>query len=143
MDQLNFHKQKLYALIIAGVALVALLLPWLNVFGLQTVNGLRGWGILSLFGVIVVGIVTMLENRSSEYSTEYRKYAMIAFGAVALGALLFFLRKNSVVGGGIFNDSIKTGIGLWICLAAGIAGIALLYGLIKIENKNVSSNTNP
>ena len=90
MDQLNFHKQKLYALIIAGVAFVALLLPWLNVFGLSTVNGLRNWGILSLLGVIAVGILTMLENRSSEYSAEFRKYTMIAFGAITLGALLFF-----------------------------------------------------
>ena len=143
MDQLNFHKQKLYSLIIAGVALVALLLPWLNVFGFSTFNGLRGWGILSLFGVIVVGILTFLENRSSEYTAEYKKYAMIAFGAIALGALLFFLRKNSIAGGALFGDGIKTGIGLWICLAAGLAGLALLYGLIKVENKSVSSNTNP
>src|SRR5687768_12786903 len=143
MDQLNFHKQKLYALIAAGVALVALLLPWINVFGLQTVNGLRGWGILSLFGVIVVGILTMLENKSSEYSAEYKKYTMIAFGAIALGALLFFLRKNSVVGGGIFNDAVKTGIGLWICLIAGLAGVALLYRLVKIDNKNITTKPNP
>jgi hypothetical protein len=143
MDQLNFHKQKLYALIAAGIAFVALLLPWLNVFGLSTVNGLRGWGILSLLGVIgVVALTFMEKNRSTEYGPENKKYAMIAFGAIALGALLFFLRKNTL-GGGMFNYSVKTGIGLWICLAAGLAGLALLYGLIKIENKSVSSNTNP
>ena len=61
---------------------------------------------------------------------------MIAFAAIAVGALLFMLRKNSVAGGGeLFGDIVKTGIGLWICLVAGLAGVALLYGFIKIENK--------
>jgi hypothetical protein len=141
MDQLNFHKQKLYSLIAAGIAFVALLLPWINVFGLSTWNGLRGWGMLSLIGVIAVVVLTFMEkNKSTEYSPENKKYAMIAFGAIALGALLFFLRKNAAIGGGLFNDSVRTGIGLWICLVAGLAGVALLYGLIKIEDKSVKTN---
>jgi hypothetical protein len=137
MDQLNFHKQKLYALIAAGVALIALLLPWISVSFMgysSSVNGLRGWGMLSFLGVIGVAALSLMGNRAEDYTPEFRRYAMIAFGAVALGAFLFFIRKNSV-GGMMDVAGVRTGIGLWICLLAGLGGLALLYGLIKVENR--------
>ena len=140
MDQLNFHKQKLYALIIAGIALVALLLPWLSVSFLgasRSWNGIRGWGILSLLGVLAVVFLSFTGNKPDDYSAEYRKYIMFAFGAIALGAFLFWLRKTSV-SGGMPDELLKTGIGLWICLVDGLAGLGLMNGLIKIEtNKPV------
>jgi uncharacterized membrane protein len=142
MEQMNFHKQKLYSLIIAGVALVALLLPWVSVNFLgasQSWNGIRGWGILSLVGIGGVAALSFMGNKADDYSDEYKKYVMAAFGAIALGAVLFFLRKSSVAGG--FNDLVKTGIGLWLCLIAGLAGLALSYGLIKIENKTTTNTT--
>jgi len=80
-------------------------------------------------------------NKNEDYSAEYKKYVMIAFGAIAAGAILFFIRKNSVAGG-IYNDVVKTGFGLWICLLAGLAGLAFNYGLIKIEDKSASTPTN-
>ena len=136
MEQMNFHKQKLYSLIAAGIALVALLLPWVAIDFLgasQSWNGLRGWGLLSLVGVLGVGALSFMGNKPDDYTREYKRYVMIAFGAIVVGAVLFFLRKSSVVGG--FDDLVKTGLGLWICLVAGLAGLALNYGLIKIENK--------
>ena len=132
---MNFHKQKLYALIIAGIALIALLLPWLSVNLLgasRSWNGIRGWGILSLLGVLAVAFLSLTGNRQDDYSAEYRKYVMFAFGAIALGAFLFWLRKTSV-SGGMPDELLKTGIGLWICLVAGLAGLGLMNGLIKIE----------
>lgn len=143
MEQMNFHKQKLYSLIIAGVALVALLLPWVSINFLgasQSWNGLRGWGLLSLLGVGGVAALSFIGNKPDDYTAEYKNYVMIAFGAIALGAVLFFLRKGSVAGG--FNNLVKTGIGLWISLAAGLAGLALSYGLIKIDNKTATTTTN-
>ena len=142
MEQINFHKQKLYSLIVAAVALVALLLPWVSIsfFGAsQSWNGLRGWGLLSLIGVGGVVVLSLAGNKTEDYSAEYKKYVMIAFGAVATGAILFFLRKSSVTGG--IDDLVKTGAGLWICLIAGLAGLAFNYGLIKVENKNKTTNT--
>ncbi len=140
MDQMNFHKQKLYALIIAGIALIALLLPWLSASFLgasRSWNGIRGWGILSLLGVLAVAFLSLTGNRQDDYSAEYKKYVMYAFGAIALGAFLFWLRKTSV-SGGMPDELLKTGIGLWICLVAGLAGLGLMNGLIKIEtNKPV------
>ena len=144
MEQMNFHKQKLYSLIAAGVALIALLLPWVSVSffaASQSWNGLRGWGLLSLVGIGGVVALSFMGNKSEDYTAEYKKYVMIAFGAVAAGALLFFLRKSSVVGG--IDDLVKTGIGLWICLVAGLAGLAFNYGLIKIENKASNPTTTP
>ena len=143
MEQMNFHKQKLYSLIAAGVALVSLLLPWVSIDFLgasQSWNGLRNWGILSLIGVAGVIALTLTGKKEEDYSVEYKKYIMIAFGAVAAGAILFFLRKNSVAGG--FDNLVKTGIGLWLCLIAGLAGLALSYGLIKIESKSGTTTPN-
>jgi hypothetical protein len=141
MEQMNLHKHKLYSLIAAGIALVALLLPWVSISFLgvsQSWNGLRGWGLLSLVGVLAVGALSFMGNKPDNYTSEYKKYVMIAFGAVAVGAVLFFLRKSSVAGG--YNNLVKTGIGLWICLIAGLAGLAFNYGLIKIETKPDASS---
>lgn len=143
MEQMNFHKQKLYSLIAAGVALIALLLPWISVSFLgasQSWNGFRGWGLLSLIGIIGVAGLSLMGNKAETYSPEYKNYVMIAFAAIAVGALLFFLRKNSVVGG--FDNLVDTGIGLWICLIAGLGGLAFNYGLIKIGDKPSSTTTN-
>ena len=138
MEQMNFHKQKLYSLIAAGIALVALILPWISISFLgysSSVNGFRGWGLLSLLGVVAVGALSFMGNKHEDYTAEYKKYVMFAFGAIALGAILFFIRKNTAGGGVMSSSGIKTGIGLWICLLAGLAGLALSYGLIKLENK--------
>lgn len=72
-------------------------------------------------------------DKTQEYNAEFKKYVMIAFAAIALGALLFFIRKNSMAGGALFGSAVKTGIGVWICLIAGLGGLALVYGLIKIN----------
>lgn len=148
MEQMNFHKQKLYSLIVAGVALIALLLPWvsINVFGAsQSLNGFRSWGYLSFLGVIGVVFLSFNGNKAEKYTEEYKRYVLIAFAAIAVGTILFFLRKDAIVTGfdnaGNLNDIVKAGIGLWICLLAGLAGIALNYGLIKIEDKPVTTDT--
>jgi len=147
MEQMNFHKQKLYALIIAGVALIALLLPWVSVtvFGAsQSWNGFRSWGYLSFLGVIGVAALSLTGNKTENYTEENKRYVLIAFAAVAVGAILFLFRKNSIVtgfdNGGILNDIVKTGIGLWICLLAGLAGAAFNYGLIKIDDKPIAND---
>jgi hypothetical protein len=133
MEQMNFHKRKLYALLAAGIALVSLLLPWVTVSFLgasQSANGFQGWGLLSFLGILGVAGLSFLGNKTIDYTPEFKKYVMIAFAAIVLGAILFLLRKNSI-NGGLFSDVVKTGIGLWICLIAGLAGLALIYGLIK------------
>jgi hypothetical protein len=132
MEQTTFHKQKLYALIAAGVALVGLLLPWLSFFG-RSWNGLRGWGILTLFGVIAVAGLAFSGDKRSDYTADTRKYTLIGFGAIVLGAILFWIRKDHLMAEGM--ASFDTGTGLWLSLIAGLAGLALIYGLVKLDNK--------
>jgi hypothetical protein len=136
MEQANFHKLKLYALVVAGVAFVSLLLPWISVSFLgmsESRNGFRDVGILSVVGVAGVVILTLMGNKSEAYTEDFKKFTMLSFAAIALGAIIFLMRKNSAGGFGIVE--VKTGIGLWLCLLAGLGGVALLYGLIKIEDK--------
>ena len=138
MENLNLHKQKLYSLIIAGVALISLFLNWITIsFGGYSgggSNGLKSWGLLSLIGVGTVIAACFMADKTKEFDANTKKIAMGGFGAIALGALLFFLRLNSL-GGGI-SSAVKSGLGLWLCLAAGLAGLAWVFGLVKIpDNK--------
>mgnify|MGYP001198442372 FL=1 len=137
MEQLNFHKQKLYSLIVAGVALIAIILPWLTFsfggFGGGSANGLRSWGLLSVLGVGGVAVACFMGDKTKEFDATFKKVAMGSFGAIALGALLFFIRIGSAGGG--FGVA-KSGLGLWLCLIAGLAGLGWVMGLIKLpDNK--------
>jgi len=129
-------KQKLYSLIVAGVALLSIFLPWitikLGILGGNSANGLRGWGVLSLLSVGVVAAACFMGDKTKEFDANTKKIALGGFGGIALGALLFFIRKSSY-GGGMLNDAVGTGFGLWLCLLAGIAGLAWVYGLIKLK----------
>jgi hypothetical protein len=135
MEQMNFHKQKLYSLIIAGVALVSLLLPWVSIsFGFAggSFNGFRGWGILSLFGIIGIAASCFMGNKALPFDDTFKKVALGSFAAIGLGALLFFLRLSSAFGGGF--GGVSAGIGLWICLVAGVLGIVFLLGIVKLPD---------
>jgi hypothetical protein len=137
MEQMNFHKQKLYSLIIAGIAFISLLLPWLTAKGFGgSMNGFRGWGILTLAGVGAIAVITFMGDKSKEYDMNTKKIALGGFGAIVLGALIFLLTKNSAYGGGLFGSIFKPGFGIWLCLISGLAGLGWLLGLIKLpENK--------
>ena len=130
MEQLNFHRQKLYSLVIAGIALISLLLPWqtfsLGFLGGGSVNGFHGWGLLALLGVIAVAAISWMGIKSAAYDDNQKKIVMGGFGAIAVGALLTLLTMNQLL---------KGGIGLWIGMIAGAAGLALMLGFIKIPEK--------
>ena len=68
MEQMNFHKQKLYALIAAGAGFISLLFSWrsLPFFG-SVANGFNGVGIISLLGVIGVGVASLMGDKTKEY----------------------------------------------------------------------------
>jgi hypothetical protein len=141
MEQMNFHKQKLYSLIIAGVALVSLLLPWFTVraggFGGVSKNGLGGWGLLALLGVIAVVVACFMGNKTQPFDDMYKKVAVGGFAAIAGGAVIYLIRILTV-GGGAYGGYVKAspGFGLIIGLLAGLAGLGFLMGMIKIpDNK--------
>ena len=126
----NLHKQKLYSLVIAGLALITLFLPWITVGFLGSLNGFRGWGIFSLLGILGVAVTAFAGNKTMAYDDTMRKVAAGAFGAIALGALIFALTKSSSYG-----PFAGTGVGTWICLVVGLMGLILTLGLIKIPEK--------
>lgn len=68
MENLGFHKSKLYSLILAGVALISLLLPWVSVsaggFGGASKNGFGGWGLLVLIGIGLVAAACFMGNKA-------------------------------------------------------------------------------
>ncbi len=136
MEQMNFHKQKLISLIVAGVALISLFLPWqtvsLGIFGGVSVNGIRGWGLLALAGVIGVAAAAWMGNKALPFDDSSKKIALASFGAIAVGALLTLVTKSEFT---------KAGIGLWVALVAGLAGLALLLGFVKIPEKGTTTTT--
>jgi hypothetical protein len=135
MENLNFHKQKLYSLIVAAVGLISLLLPWITYsfggFGGGSKNGFGGWGLLTLLGVGAVAVASFMGDKSKEYDAMMKKVALGGFGAMALGGVLYFIRVSSV-GQGV----VKSGFGVYIAILAGAAGLLLLLGIIKVpDNK--------
>jgi hypothetical protein len=138
MENLNLHKSKLYSLIIAGVALIALFLPWVTIkfggFGGTAANGLRSWGLISLLGIVAVAAACyFMGDKTKEFDANTKKIALAGFGGIAAGALLYFLRLNSFGGG--FGSAVGSGLGLWLELIAGAGGLLLTLGIIKIPNK--------
>ena len=75
MENLGFHKSKLYSLILAGVALISLLLPWISVsaggFGGASKNGFGGWGLLVLLGIGAVAAACFMGNKALGFDDRF------------------------------------------------------------------------
>jgi hypothetical protein len=128
MEQMSFHKQKLYSLIVAGVGLISLLLPWVSLGFFGSINGFHGWGFLSLIGILGVVAACFMGDKTKVFDDTFKKVALASFAAMGLGALLFFLRISSSFLGG------ATGIGIWLCLIAGVVGVLWVMGIIKLPD---------
>ncbi|WP_028788825.1 hypothetical protein [Terrimonas ferruginea] len=143
MENLNFHKRKLYALILAAVGLIALILPWISIsfggFGSTSVNGFRSWGMLTLVGVAGVAVASLMGNKLSDFDENTRKIALGSFAAIAAGALIFFLRIQTADGG----EFVSTGIGVWLALAAGVLGLLWMLGRVKLPDIKKDDPTSP
>ena len=133
---MNFHKQKLYALILAGVGLISLLLPWLTFGGFTIRNGFSSWGILSLLGIRGVVLASFMGDKTKPYDETFKKLALASFGAIALGGLLTFFTKGSAGGRGMFAISANVGFGVWLAIFVGLAGLGWITGIIKLPPPN-------
>ncbi len=150
MENLNLHKLKLYSIIGAAIALIAMLLPWQTYsfgggfggFGRGgSINGFRGWGWISLLGLLAVVAAALMGDKTKAYDETSRVVALAGFGGVAAGALIFLIRVMSVKSGGGFNSS--PGFGLFICLVVGLAGLAVILGLVKLPDTKPPSPPGP
>ena len=134
----NLHKQRLYLLILAGVALISLFLPWMTIslggYGSTSANGLRSWGLITLIGVGVVAAACFMGNKALTFDETGRKLALGGFAGIAGGALIYMIRVMTV--GGAYGVKPSPGFGLFIALISGVVGLLLLFGVIKFpENK--------
>jgi hypothetical protein len=150
MQQINLHKQKLVAIIIAAVGLIALILPWMSVraegFGnINTggANGFTGWGYLSLLGIIGVVIASLLGDKTKDYDDTFKKVVLGSFGAILVGAIIFFIRLSSQSGqiNQFVQVKVNPGIGLILEAIVGLAGLALVSGLVKLNPTTGSSTS--
>lgn len=131
------HKTKLISLIVGGVALVGMILPWASAsmgqFGSRSMgNGFQGWGILSLFGLIAVIVSSLVGDKLRDYDQNMRYLAIGAFSAISLGSLISFMQMN---GNAQFGMSVKAGIGVWFTLIAGVLGLLWATGVIKLNTQ--------
>jgi hypothetical protein len=129
----GLHKQKMYCLIGAGIALIAIFLPWMVAKGGYgyNVNGLKSWGLISLLGVIGVIAACFMSDKSKPFEGQTRQIALGSFGAIALGALLFLLR---ILTAGAVSRYFSPGLGLFLALIVGVVGLLFLMGKVKIPD---------
>jgi hypothetical protein len=134
---INMHQQKLYSLVLGGVGLLGMILPWANIdngmMSRSAGNGFAGWGLLSLFGVVAILVSSLAGDKTVTYDQNMRYLAIGGFGGITLGAFISFMQVSGNAAMGI-----KSGIGVWFCIIAGVLGLLWVTGVIKI-----SSNTPP
>jgi hypothetical protein len=151
------HQKRLFAMIEAAIAFIALLLPWttykvqLGFFGgggsIPSNNGFRSWGFLVLLGILGVFVCSIMGDRTKNYENNLKLGAMGSFGAIVLGAIIYLIRVNSY---GQLQDnfgnpvSANGGVGLWIAMLAGIIGILWVGGVLdQIMKPKPGSPANP
>lgn len=138
-NKTSIHQKKMYALIIGGAALLGMILPWATVSyggfgGGSSQNGFAGWGFLSLLGIVGVVVASLLGDKLQDYDKNMKIVAMSSFGAIALGAFIGMMQVSSAGGRGGFGG-VKTGIGIFLTILAGAAGILWVAGIIKLPPK--------
>jgi hypothetical protein len=125
------HKQRMLSLVIAGAALIFMLLPWWTLkseFLNVSVNGLRGVGLISVIGIVLAIIMALVGDRSKPYIGKSQvTLAMISSGLIMMGALL-----NALISWD--KDSGTMGIGTWLTLVAGLVGLSIASGLVKMNH---------
>ena len=152
MENLNLNKQRLIALVIAAAALITMLLPWSvpKAFGRASNQiGFASWGFLSLIGILGIVLLSFFAgDKTREYDAKTKQLVTFAFGSISLGALIFLIRiftgSQNLMGYSIkYSDIVKPGMGLFLCLLAGLVGIAWIMGYLDKIKINTSHQSAP
>ena len=130
----GLHKQKLYALILAAVGIIACILPWWSFGGGSTygyripsisINGLHELGWISFLGFIAAGVVTfVMGDKTKPYDGQPKMITAACFGGAGAIAVIQLLRTMHGLGFGIF-----------IAIAAGVLGALFVWGIVKMPAK--------
>ena len=131
MEQMNFHKQKLYALIAGAVGFISCFLPWWSTPGISflgqdmggySVNGMHDLGIIAFLGFIGgIACCFIDNNKMRPFEGQMKLIAAGCFAGAALFTLIQFMRASSY-----------TSFGIWLSLLAGIAGAVVIW-VVKPE----------
>lgn len=120
MDFKTLHKQRLYVMAAALLGVIAMILPWVKVPFLGSVNGLRGNGIIVFLGFIAAGVLAFMGDQK----LPLPKSAWLGvLGAGALCALFWLINLLRIPSGGMKFIA----IGFWICIIAAIGVIGAAY----------------
>lgn len=138
MEQMNFHKQKLYALIAGIVGVISCFLPWwsFNIsflgqsLGGGSVNGMHDLGIIVFLGFAAGAVLSFLEDKTKPFEGQYKLIAAACFGGAALLTLIQFLRASTY-----------TSYGMWLSFICGVAGAVIVW-VLKPEQLERKSDTN-
>ena len=117
------NKQRLAILIVAGLGVVATLLPWASIsaFGFSaSANGLQAgwWGYANLILFAGAGVLGFLGDRSAKVAGNTR--TLIVVLGIAAAVLMFILSMKPGMGA----------FGLWLAI---LSGIALPIVAVKVK----------
>ena len=136
MEQMNFHKQKLYALIAGAIGVISCFLPWWSFsasfmgqsFGGYSVSGMHDLGIIAFLGFAgAVAICFLMGDKTRPFEGQAKLIAAGCFAGAALFTLIQFLRAPSY-----------SSFGMWLSFIAAVAGAVIVYVLKpeQLEKKN-------
>lgn len=141
MENLNVHKQKLFAVIIAAIGIIACILPWWSVGGgtaygyripSVNINGLHKLGIIAFIAFIAAGIVPfVMGDKTKPFEGQVKMITAGCFGAAALFILLTLLFNMKYLAFGIF-----------LAMVVAVIGALFVWGLVKMP-QTPSSPTPP
>ena len=143
MQNVNLHQQRLIALVIALVAIIAMFLTWsssnysntdenyntVNISSSE--NGFSSTGFLSLVGIIGVIASSLLGDRMKAFEGQIKMIALGSFAVIILGAILYLIIAHG------------SGIGLWLELIAGIIGGVLVSGILAMKGTGTQGSSTP
>lgn len=135
MEQMKFHKQKLFALAAAVLGFISCFLPWWNVgfagFGVS-VSGMRDLGILVFLAFTAAGVLSLISgDKARPFDDRSRLYTGICFGVATVFTVVQLFKTNEFT---------SNGAGIWLSVLSGVAGgvITMLLRPALFESKAVS-----
>jgi len=96
-------------------------------------NGFSGMGLIAVLGIVGVIAASFMGDKTKAYEGQSKQIALGSFGAIALGAVLSLVTKMKILG---YPVPSNPGIGAFLAIAVGAAGLLFLMGIVKIpDNK--------
>jgi len=130
MDFQSMSKQRKFILIAAGIGIIGMFLPWVDI-GFISANGMHGVGILLFLCFLGCGILSLLGDQKSNLNSTYWMLTLIFSALIALIMIIKFLDIPSGAYGII-------GYGFYVALLSSVA-IALACYMFRAPGQTIKS----